>query len=104
MRNYDQLRDAWELDSVEAISDFVDVGERVAVRWRWRGVGRGPDFNWEVTGVFTFRNGKIFYIEHFPRSCRCSEGRTLGIDGRGGAVVLRHGRGESRRPCTGFRA
>ena len=43
MREFEQLREAWDADTIEAISDFIDAGDRVVVRVAWRGVGRGPE-------------------------------------------------------------
>ena len=36
------VREALDADTVEPISDFIDAGDRVAVRQTWRGVGHGP--------------------------------------------------------------
>ena len=65
MRQLEQLRETWDTDSFELISDFIDDGDRVAVRFIWRGVGRGPESNIEGTGVYAVRNGRIFSIEFF---------------------------------------
>jgi ketosteroid isomerase-like protein len=65
MRQQEQLRGTWDSDSFELISDFIDVGDRVAVRYIWRGVGQGPESNIELTGVFTVRKGTIPHIEFF---------------------------------------
>ena len=65
MRQLEQLRETWDTDSFELISDFIDVGDRVAVRFIWRGVGRGPESNIEATGVYAVRKGRIFSIEFF---------------------------------------
>jgi ketosteroid isomerase-like protein len=40
MRQYEQLRDAWERDTLEPTSDFIDAGDRVVVSHSWRGEGR----------------------------------------------------------------
>jgi hypothetical protein len=32
MRQLEQMRETWDTDSFELISDFIDVGDRVAVR------------------------------------------------------------------------
>ena len=63
MRWFEQLRDAWDADALELISDFIDAADRVAVRFIWRGAGRGPESNMEFTGVYTVRNGRIVYQE-----------------------------------------
>ena len=65
MRQVKQLRDTWDADTLELISDFIDVGDRVAVRLIWRGEGRGPEANMEYTHVYTLRKGKIFGVEFF---------------------------------------
>jgi hypothetical protein len=43
MRQYRQLRGTFDADQIELVSDFVDVGDRVAVRMIWHGMGRGPE-------------------------------------------------------------
>jgi ketosteroid isomerase-like protein len=65
MRQLDQMRETWETDSFELISDFIDVGDRVPVRFIWRGAGYGPESNIEATGVYTVRKGRIVDIEHY---------------------------------------
>ena len=65
MRFHEQLRDTWDADTGVPIGDFIDAGDRVAVRYIWRGVGQGPDLNMELTLVFTMRKGRIFYQEFF---------------------------------------
>ena len=65
MRQFDQLQDTWEINKVDPVGAFIDVADRVVVRVIWRGVGRGPDSNMEMTSVFTLRDGKIFAIEYF---------------------------------------
>jgi hypothetical protein len=41
MREYKQLRDTWKRDTSELIGDIIDVGDRVVVRFIWRGTGDG---------------------------------------------------------------
>src|SRR3954454_8844273 len=65
MREWEHVRDAWHADVVEPISDFVDAGDRVAVRHTWRAAGHGPEVNIEVTNVVMVRKGKIVYQEFF---------------------------------------
>jgi ketosteroid isomerase-like protein len=65
MRFHAQLIDTWAVTSVVPISDFIDAGDRVAVRYIWRGAGQGPDLNIEVTLVFTMRKGGIILQEFF---------------------------------------
>ncbi len=44
MREWEQIRETWNADAVEPISDFIDAGDRVVVRHVWRGEshGHGP--------------------------------------------------------------
>jgi ketosteroid isomerase-like protein len=65
VRFHEQLRDTWDVNTLVAIGDFIDAGDRVAVRYIWRGAGHGPDMNMELTLVFTMRKGRIFYQEFF---------------------------------------
>ena len=65
MRQFDQLRETWDSDTLDLIGDFIDVADRVAVRLIWHGAGYGPESNIEATGVYTVRKGKVFAIEHF---------------------------------------
>jgi ketosteroid isomerase-like protein len=65
MREWDQLREAWDADTLEPISDFIDAADRVVVRQSLRGVGQGPEANIELTGVYTVRNRMIFGLEFF---------------------------------------
>jgi ketosteroid isomerase-like protein len=65
MRQFEQMRETWDADALELISDFIDAADRVAVRFIWRGAGRGPEFNMEITGVYTVRKGRILVAEYF---------------------------------------
>jgi hypothetical protein len=65
MREYEQLREAWDADDVILIDHSGDVGDRVAVRFSWRGAGRGPGADLELTCVFTVRKGSILAAEYF---------------------------------------
>jgi ketosteroid isomerase-like protein len=65
MRQIERLREPWNADAVEPIGDFIDAGDRVVVRFSWRGVGQGPESNMEFTGIYTVRNGRIFGLEFF---------------------------------------
>ena len=65
MRQWQQVRATLDADTLELVSDFVDVGDRVVVRGIWRGGGHGPDPSVEITYVFTVRNGKVLAIEEF---------------------------------------
>jgi ketosteroid isomerase-like protein len=61
----EQLRETWDADALEPIGDFIDIGDRVAVRQIWRGAGSGPEANLEMTWVGTVRKGKIVFVEFF---------------------------------------
>ena len=65
MRFHEQLRDTWDANTRVPISDFIDAGDRVAVRYIWRGAGHGPDLNMELTLVFTMRMGRVVFQEFF---------------------------------------
>ena len=66
MREWEHIREAWNADVVEPISDFIDAGDRVAVRHTWRvTAGDGPEVNMEVTNVLMVRRGKVVYQEFF---------------------------------------
>ena len=65
MRTFEQLRETWDADALEPIGDFIDIGDRVAVRQIWRGAGSGPEANLEMTWVGTVRKGKIVFVEFF---------------------------------------
>jgi ketosteroid isomerase-like protein len=65
MREWEQVREAWDADVAEPISDFIEAADRVVVRHIWRGAGHGPDLSVEVTLVFTVRNGGIVHQEFF---------------------------------------
>ena len=65
MREWEQLRETFDGDALNPISDFIDVGDRVAVRWIWRTAGYGSEANLEATNIHTLRNAKILDIECF---------------------------------------
>jgi ketosteroid isomerase-like protein len=65
MRQLDQQRETWDADALVPIADFIDAGDRVAVRFIWRGTGHGPESNIELTGVYTVGDGRILAVEHF---------------------------------------
>ena len=77
MRWYEQLRETWDAITLEPISDFIDIGDRVVVRHRWRGVGQGPDSVIESTGITTLRKGRIVVVELFWDHAEALE--TLGM-------------------------
>ena len=64
-RQFGQLRETYDRDAVEVVSDFAAAGDRVAVRLIWRGTGRGPQSNLEWTLVFTIIDGKVRALHVF---------------------------------------
>ena len=77
MRQFDQLRETWDADTLELIGDFIDVADHVVLRVIWRGVGQGPGLNMEYTCVYTVRKGRIVYMEYFWDHAKALE--TLGL-------------------------
>jgi uncharacterized protein len=77
MRQWAQVRETWDGDALELVSDFVAVGDRVAVRAVWHGAGRGPEAPVEMTYVITVRKGKLIAIEEFWDHSEALE--TLGL-------------------------
>jgi uncharacterized protein len=65
MRQWEQVRETWDADTLGPISDFIDVGDRVAVRCIWSGAGHGPELNMEFTILYTVRKGSICFVEYF---------------------------------------
>jgi len=65
MRGVEQLRETFDADWQELISDPIDIGDRVVVRTVWHGVGQGPEMKQESTVVFTVPRKQIFHIELF---------------------------------------
>jgi hypothetical protein len=46
MRQWKLQRETWDADELELINHSVDVGDRIAVRFIWRGVATGPSRIW----------------------------------------------------------
>jgi ketosteroid isomerase-like protein len=65
LRQARQLRDTSDGDIMEPITDFLHTGDRVAVRFVWRGQGHGPSLNVEMTCLHTVRDGKVVAFEYF---------------------------------------
>jgi len=65
MSEWERIREAWNADALEPIGEFVDAGDRVVVRQAWRGEGRGPGMDMEMTTVLMMREGRIVYMEFF---------------------------------------
>jgi ketosteroid isomerase-like protein len=60
-----QVRETFDVDSVELVGDIGHIADRVVARWLWRTQGHGPDSQLEFTAIYTFRNGKVREIEYF---------------------------------------
>ena len=65
MRQLQQMRETWDADAVEPISDYIDAGDRVVVRLIWRAAGHGPASRMEVTSIAMLRKGKVVFTELF---------------------------------------
>ena len=65
MRQWQRMRDAWDAQDLKMVSDYIDAGDRVAVRLVWHGAGRGPDADLAATAVFTVRKGRVRMVEFF---------------------------------------
>jgi uncharacterized protein len=65
LREFKQVRDTWEADAAEPISEPIDVGDKVLMRFHWRLKGRGPDASTELTCLYTVRDGKHLSFEFF---------------------------------------
>ena len=65
MRQFEQLNATWETQSADPIGGFIDAADRIVVRFIWRGAGRGPDANLDLTTVFTVRKCRILSLEFF---------------------------------------
>jgi ketosteroid isomerase-like protein len=65
MHLWEDIREPWDVDELNLINHSIDVADRVAVRLTWRGTGRGPGMNMELTCVYTVRKGRIFGQEFF---------------------------------------
>jgi hypothetical protein len=55
MRWFEQLRATSDLDSIEPIGDFIDSGDRVAVRYVWRALGQEPRQLLRTAGASCYR-------------------------------------------------
>jgi ketosteroid isomerase-like protein len=64
VRQFGQMRETWDNDVLE-FRDFVEVGNRVAVRLVWHGAGRGPEADLDITGIYTVREGRVLAVEFF---------------------------------------
>jgi ketosteroid isomerase-like protein len=65
MRQWEQQRGIWNADTLELLGDLIDAGDRVIFRFIWHTAGQGPEAGFELTGINTVRNGRIFFQEFF---------------------------------------
>ena len=65
LREFVHVREAWDADISEPVSDFFDAGERVVVRLVWRGEGRGPAIPLEMSCIYTVGEGRMQKMEFF---------------------------------------
>jgi ketosteroid isomerase-like protein len=65
VRQVRQLRESWDSDAIVPVSNFIDAGDQVVLRFIWRGMGRGPELNMELTSVNTVREDTIIAVEFF---------------------------------------
>jgi ketosteroid isomerase-like protein len=49
----------------EPMGEFIDIGDRVAVRVRFRGANHGPEMSLEYSEVWTFLDGMVIGVEMF---------------------------------------
>lgn len=64
-RQFQQMRETWKADALEPITSPVGVGDRVVLRFSWRGAGHGPDVDMQMSVVYSFRAGKIVGADFF---------------------------------------
>ena len=64
MRQWEQLRDAWDADAVELVSDFIDAGDRVVVRLIGEAKA-GPRVELELTSCLHGAQGQGLHQEFF---------------------------------------
>ena len=65
VRQAERMREPWDVDALEPVCDFIDVGDRIVTRFIWHVAGRGPGADMEMAVVITVRKGKIFGQEFF---------------------------------------
>jgi ketosteroid isomerase-like protein len=65
MRQWNQMRETFDTDEITPIGDVTEVGDTVAVRFIWRGVGHGPDANLEATCLYTVSGERITRMKFF---------------------------------------
>jgi ketosteroid isomerase-like protein len=85
MGYFEQLRGTFDSDWQELISDPIGMGDRVAVRTVWHGVGHGPELKQESTVVSTVRKRRVLYVEFFWDHAEAL--KTIGLSERPNAQI-----------------
>ena len=65
MRQWNQMRETFEADSLRITGDPVASADRVLARLVWRATGHGPETDMEMTGLWTVRGGLVYHVEFF---------------------------------------
>ena len=65
MREFNRIREAFDGDAFEVLGDPVATADRVLVRTLWKGAGRGPEVDVEMTLLYTVRRERVFELEYF---------------------------------------
>ena len=65
MREFELNREPYELDTMELVGEIRKVANQVVFRGAWRGTGRGPDLNMEVSVLIAMRDAMFFDVEYF---------------------------------------
>ena len=63
--DWERMRQLWDDDEMEMLTDYIDAADRVAVRMTWRERGHGPEADSGATAIFTVRDGRIRVAEFF---------------------------------------
>ncbi len=68
MRQFVNLREAFDFDCVEPVSDYIEIRAQVVTRLVWKGLGHGPATNMEMTCIYLVQNNRMqrmdFFFEH----------------------------------------
>ena len=79
MRWFEQAREAWDTDTLEPTSDFIDAGDRVVVPARLvaRGRDTGIEAVQQLAFVWTLRDGKGLRLETYATKAEALEAAGL---------------------------
>src|SRR5687768_14247314 len=59
MGDWERMRQLWDDDQIEMLTDYIDAADRVAVRMIWRERGPAPEADSEAMAIFTIRARRI---------------------------------------------